>query len=75
VSAGPLAVAAALLARVPFDPRRLPQLPDDFPAGVREALLTVALALPAVVAIGADAMARRGAPRWRRPRAGAGRGR
>jgi hypothetical protein len=56
----PLVGCPALLAlRIPLDPSRLPQLPDHFAPGVREALLALALALPAVVAVAADAWLRR----------------
>lgn len=70
----PLGALPGLLARIPFDPRHLPQLPDDFPPGVREALLTLALALPAAVAVAADAIARRQAARGADARGADGRG-
>jgi hypothetical protein len=55
----PLAPLAPLARRIPLDPSHLPQLPDHFAPGVREALLALALALPAVVAVAADAWLRR----------------
>ncbi|HZF67449.1 MAG TPA: hypothetical protein VEZ47_05400 [Gemmatirosa sp.] len=53
---------AVLALRIPLDPAHLPQLPDHFPPGVREALLALALALPATVAVAADAWLRRCGP-------------
>ena len=47
------------LARIPLDPRRLDQLPDVFPRGVRALLLAAVLLAPALVVVLADRRLRR----------------